>query len=79
MSRGIKNGYFKTTSVRFFSKHRSRNCMREHSFICRKTGIEKIKDKTATDGDNKAYDLISKISGILSKAIDYVTANTQHK
>jgi len=41
--------------------------------------LEKIKDKTATDGDNKAYDLISKISGILSKAIDYVTANTQHK
>jgi hypothetical protein len=41
--------------------------------------LEKIKDKTATDGDNKAYDLISKISGILSKAIDYITANTQHK
>ena len=41
--------------------------------------LEKIKDKTATDGDNKAYDLISKISGVLSKAIDYVTANTQHK
>lgn len=41
--------------------------------------LEVIKDKTATDGDNKAYDLVSKISGYVSKIIDWVTANTQHK
>ncbi len=41
--------------------------------------LEKIKDKTATDGDNKAYDAISKVSGLLSKAIDYVTGNIAHK
>jgi len=40
--------------------------------------LEKIKDKTATDGDNKAYDAISKVSGILAKVIDWVTANTKH-
>lgn len=41
--------------------------------------LEKIKDKTETDGDNKAYDTISKVSGLLSKAIDYVTGNIAHK
>lgn len=41
--------------------------------------LEAIKDKTATDVDNKIYAVISKISGFLSKALDIMGANREHK
>jgi hypothetical protein len=41
--------------------------------------LEVVKDKTAGSGDNKAYDLISKYSGYLQKAIDWISANRSHK
>lgn len=44
-----------------------------------KQGLEYIKDKTATDVDNKAYALVSSISGFLSKALDVIGYNPEHK
>lgn len=38
-----------------------------------------IKDKTKTDIDNKAYDIIGKIISGLMKAIDYMGYNIEHK
>ena len=41
--------------------------------------LEVIKDKTAGNGDNKAYEAIGKIIAVLQKIIDFVSANRKHK
>lgn len=41
--------------------------------------LEKIKDKTATDVDNKVYEFIGKYAGWLQKVIDYISANLPKK
>ncbi len=43
-----------------------------------KSALEFIKDKTATDADNKAFLVVSKLCGILSGIIDWATANKAH-
>lgn len=46
------------------------------------TGTSKVlgylKDKTATQLDNKAFEVINRLLGALHKAIDYVSANASH-
>lgn len=37
-----------------------------------------IKDKTATNVDNKAYEIINKITAILQKIVDWGSGNRQH-
>lgn len=37
--------------------------------------LAKIKDLTATDLDNRAYAIISKITGLLAKVVDFASAN----
>lgn len=37
--------------------------------------LEKIKDLTKTEADNKAYAVISKIADVLKKVTDFVSAN----
>ena len=44
-----------------------------------KSSLEFIKDKTKTDIDNKAFDIISKISAFVSKVLDMVGYNPEHK
>lgn len=44
-----------------------------------KAGLEKIKDKTTTEADNKAYAIISSVSGFLSKVLDVIGYNPEHK
>lgn len=44
-----------------------------------KAGLEYIKDKTATQLDNKIYAVVSTISGFLSKALDVIGYNPEHK
>lgn len=41
--------------------------------------LEIIKDKTATQFDNKAYEVIGKIISVLMKIIDFLGYNLQHK
>jgi len=41
--------------------------------------LEIIKDKTSSEADNKAYDLIAKYAGYVQKAIDWISANRPHK
>jgi hypothetical protein len=40
--------------------------------------LEKTKDHTATDVDNKAYALVSKVSAFLSKVVDMIGYNPKH-
>ncbi len=44
-----------------------------------KAGLEKIKDKTDTTFDNKFYDLVNSVSTLLSKALDVIGYNPEHK
>jgi hypothetical protein len=44
-----------------------------------KAGLEKIKDKTATTVDNKVYDIVNTVSGFLSKILDVIGYNPEHK
>lgn len=41
--------------------------------------LEKVKDKTKTDLDNRAYATLYKIVSKLQKLIDFASANIQHK
>lgn len=41
--------------------------------------LGKVKDMTATQADNKAYEWISKITGLLQKVVDFAAANTRPK
>ena len=41
--------------------------------------LEMIKDKTASQADNKAFDIINKIVHALSKVIDWVAPRTAKK
>lgn len=41
--------------------------------------IEVIKDKTTTQADNKAFEIINKIAAVLQKVIDWTSANRSHK
>ena len=41
-------------------------------------GLEKIKDKTETQVDNKAFEIVSKVSAFLSKIVDTVGYNPKH-
>lgn len=41
--------------------------------------LEVIKDKTKTDTDNQLYDFLHKYAGYLQKAIDWLSANREHK
>ncbi len=40
--------------------------------------LEVIKDKTATETDNKAYALIQKVMAVLQKVVDWSSGNRQH-
>lgn len=40
--------------------------------------LEIIKDKTATEVDNKAYAFIQKIAVVLQKIVDWSSGNRQH-
>lgn len=44
-----------------------------------KSALEVIKDKTATQVDNKIYEAVSKVSAFLSKILDMVGYNPEHK
>lgn len=44
-----------------------------------KAGLELIKDKTATEVDNKAHSILTKVLDFLSKALDIVGHNPEHK
>lgn len=44
-----------------------------------KVVLEKVKDLTPTDVDNKAYDALSKVMGVLSLIVDWASANKEHK
>jgi len=44
-----------------------------------KTVLEKVKDMTKTDADNKAYAVVAKVAAMLSKVVDWVSANIEHK
>lgn len=41
-------------------------------------GLNKIKDLTKSDVDNKAFAVVSKICDYLSKVIDIASANIKH-
>jgi hypothetical protein len=41
--------------------------------------LEIVKDKTATQVDNKLYVAVSKLSSMLSGAADFITGNREHK
>jgi len=41
--------------------------------------LAKVKDMTATTVDNSLYDWISKIAGLLTRLLDFATANTRPK
>jgi hypothetical protein len=41
--------------------------------------LEKIKDLTESDLDNKIYAVVSKIAGALQKVVDFISANRAHK
>lgn len=43
-----------------------------------KAALDLIKDKTATQVDNKIADVIGKIAGLLSKALDAIGYNPKH-
>lgn len=43
-----------------------------------KAGLEKIKDKTTNQVDNKVYDFTNKIVSFLSGVIDVFTGNLAH-
>ena len=40
--------------------------------------LDKVKDKTVTDADNKASDFMHKYLGYLKTAIDWLTGNKEH-
>lgn len=40
--------------------------------------LEKIKDKTSTDLDNKAYAILHVAADVLQKVLDFVSANRPH-
>lgn len=40
--------------------------------------LEVIKDKTATNLDNRAFIFVNKLTGILSKVIDWSSGNREH-
>ena len=40
--------------------------------------LEIVKDKTAGNGDNKAYEAIGKVIAVLQKIIDFVSTNRKH-
>jgi hypothetical protein len=42
-------------------------------------GLSLIKDKTASNIDNKAYEIVGKIISMLMKVLDYVGYNLDHK
>jgi hypothetical protein len=44
-----------------------------------KAGLAKVMDMTKTDVDNKLYAAINKITTVLDKIIDYMSANVAHK
>ncbi len=41
--------------------------------------LDKVKDKTANQVDNKISDFLNRYLGYLQKAIDWLTANRPHK
>lgn len=41
--------------------------------------LEKIKDLTSTDLDNKTYEMVKKIVAFTQKIVDFLTANLPHK
>lgn len=41
--------------------------------------LEIVKDKTATDSDNKAHAVLLKVTGFLTKAVEWISANRQNK
>ena len=43
-----------------------------------KQGLDLIKDKTATQADNKLADFLGKIVGLLGKLVDAVGFNPKH-
>jgi hypothetical protein len=47
------------------------------------TGLQKIllvvKDRTATQADNKAYDILNKVAAKLHTLGDWLTGNKEHK
>lgn len=44
-----------------------------------KSGLDMIKDKTASQTDNKIADVLGKITGLLSKLADVIGYNKEHK
>lgn len=42
-------------------------------------GLEVLKDKTASNADDKAWELIGKILSVLQKIVDFVGMNRAHK
>lgn len=44
-----------------------------------KMGLEKIKDVTASQVDNKLYAAVSKVVAVLDKIVDWASANVDHK
>lgn len=43
-----------------------------------RTALEFIQDKTETKLDNQAFQIISKISGLLAGLVDILSANKKH-
>lgn len=41
--------------------------------------LDMIKDKTSSDVDNKAAEIVSKVTGFLGKVVDFISANREHK
>jgi len=44
-----------------------------------KTGVDMIKDKTASQVDNKIADVLGKVCGLLSRLLDAIGFNPKHK
>ena len=44
-----------------------------------KSALDAIKEKTKSDLDNKAADFLSKVVGWISKVLDLIGYNPQHK
>lgn len=40
--------------------------------------LEKIKDRTSTDLDNRAHAIVSRVTEVTSKVVDWLSANTPH-
>lgn len=41
--------------------------------------LEKVKDHTGTEIDNKAHAILSTVLGYVQKIVDFISANRQHK